>query len=193
MHIICISNRHLVTVDYWEQLERILAAGVYALILREKDLTAQEYAVYGARLLQLGKKYKTICILHNFSKAATSLGAPNFHCSLPYLEAHPDLSKHFKILGVSLHTPLEATRATALGATYLLAGHVFPTACKPDSPPLGVKTLAEICRVTSLPVYALGGITPQTINKLKGLPLAGVAVMSGFMTSKDPGAYKKNL
>lgn len=193
MRIICITNRHLVTGNYWEQLEKILAAGVYAIILREKDLAPSEYAIYAAKLLTLCEHYHTQCILHSFSQVAKKLGAKNFHCSLPCLEAHPNLKQNFKVLGASIHTAAEAEKAATLGATYLLAGHIFPTSCKPDTPPVGLNTLAEICQSTSLPVYALGGITPATIGKLQGLPIAGVAVMSGLMTCENPQAYIQKL
>jgi thiamine-phosphate diphosphorylase len=193
MRIVCITNRHLVTGNYWEQLEKILAAGVQAMILREKDLSPAAYATYAAKFLPLCEHYHTKCILHSFSQGAKDMGAQNFHCSLPYLEAHPNLKETFTVLGVSLHTAAEAKKATSLGATYLLVGHIFPTSCKPDTQPVGLNTLAEICQSTELPVYALGGITPTTIGKLQGLPLAGVAVMSGLMTCENPQAYIHKL
>jgi len=194
MRIICISNHSLVQENnYWQQLEKVLAAGVDALILREKTLTPQEYASYALKALILCQRYKTPCLLHSFSNIAKELGAKNFHCSLAYLENHPSLKKDFTTLGVSLHTPEEAKKAAALGASYLLAGHIFPTTCKPDSSPIGIATLQAICAATTLPVYALGGITPQTVGQLQGLPLAGIALMSGLMTCRDAKNYKQQL
>ena len=96
-------------------------------------------------------------------------------------------------LGVSVHTVAEAVRAQELGATYLMASHVFPTACKPSDPPIGTDTLKDICNAVKIPVYALGGVTPQTISQLEGIPIKGVALMSGLMTCPDVPEYLKEL
>lgn len=96
-------------------------------------------------------------------------------------------------LGVSVHTVKEAVKAEQLGATYLMASHVFPTACKPSDPPIGVDTVKAICQAVKIPVYALGGITPKTISQLQDVPIKGVALMSGLMTSPDVPGYLKEL
>lgn len=53
--------------------------------------------------------------------------------------------------------------AQALGATYLLAGHIFDTSCKPGLPGRGLDFLAQVCAAVPLPVYAIGGITAETL------------------------------
>ena len=40
--------------------------------------------------------------------------------------------------------------------------------------------------MTSLPVYAIGGITPQNAGMTAEAGAAGVCVMSGFMKCADP-------
>lgn len=44
-HTIVITNRNLVKGDYLEQLKRVVSFEPYAMILREKDLSDEEYAV----------------------------------------------------------------------------------------------------------------------------------------------------
>jgi len=84
-------------------------------------------------------------------------------------------------------------RAEELGATYIMASHVFPTACKKDLPPIRPETVRAICEAVSIPVYALGGITPQTIKDLHDVPVTGVALMSGLMTCPDVPDYVREL
>ena len=50
--VIAITNRHLVHRDYWDQLEQIVSSPVESLILREKDLTEDEYVNYAIKALQ---------------------------------------------------------------------------------------------------------------------------------------------
>lgn len=112
---------------------------------------------------------------------------------LPLLRKR-SVDKHFwKTLGVSVHSVEEAEEAVVLGATYLTAGHIFTTACKQNLPPRGTNFLRQICQRTTIPVYALGGITPQTIENLRGLPIEGVAIMSGLMDCKDTARYVNTL
>lgn len=79
-------------------------------------------------------------------------------------------------LGVSVHTPEEAHQAEKLGATYVIAGHVFPTPSKSKFRPIGVSAVTEICKAVSIPVFALGGVNPGTVEALKNIPVKGIAL-----------------
>lgn len=96
-------------------------------------------------------------------------------------------------LGVSVHTVEEAVRAEELGATYIMASHVFPTDCKPADKPIGVDTVKAICNAVNIPVYALGGVNPTTVSQLQDSQVTGVALMSGLMTCPDVPEYLKEL
>lgn len=71
-----------------------------------------------------------------------------------------------KILGLSTHNLEEALQAEKLGADYIGCGCVFPTETKTDVQPLGIAGLAEICKTVTLPTVAIGGITPENIEKV---------------------------
>lgn len=80
------------------------------------------------------------------------------------------------IIGRSVHS-VESVR-TSMGATYLIAGHVFETASKIDKAPLGLDRLQEIVSATPLPILAIGGITPKRVSEVLATGAAGVAVSS---------------
>lgn len=193
LKVAAITNHELATTNYWDQLEQIVASDVDIVILREKNLSEEEYTNYANRALGLCNIHDKTCILHHFGKAAIRLHVPRFQCSLAYLESHSSLLYYMTTLGVSVHTSEEAKRAEELGATYIMASHVFPTACKKTLPPIGAKTVQEICNAVSIPVYALGGITPKTVGQLHDIPITGVASMSGLMTSHDVSTYIREL
>lgn len=193
LKIIAITNHDLVSTNYWERLEQIATAPIDAVVLREKNLTEDEYAEYARRMLKLCNLHDQTCILHNFGKAAVRLHVPRFQCSLKYLEDHSSLLYYMTTLGVSVHTVKEAVRAEELGATYIIAGHIFPTACKKTEPPVGVDILKEICQAVSVPVYALGGVNTTTITQLRNIPIAGIALMSGIMICKNVTDYIAEL
>lgn len=180
--ILCITNRALCPDDFLTQLARVAAARPAAIVLREKDLSETDYEALAAQALAICRKADVPCVLHRYPAAARRLGCPAIHLPLPILEADPDGARGFETVGVSVHSVSEARRAQALGATYLTAGHVFPTACKAGVPARGLDFLRDVCAAVELPVWALGGITPENAPACLSAGAAGVAVMSGLMT-----------
>lgn len=193
LKVIAITNRDLAATNYWDQLEQIAASDVDIIVLREKTLSEEEYTDYAKKALRLCNLHDKTCILHHFGKAAVRLHVPRFQCSLEYLETHTSLLYYMTTLGVSVHTPEEAVRAEKLGATYIMASHVFPTDCKKTLPPIGTERVQAICDAVSIPVYALGGINLQTIHSLHDTPIKGVALMSGLMACPDVPSYVREL
>lgn len=179
--VLAVTNRHLCTEDFLIQIERIAAAHPAGIVLREKDLPEFEYRNLAQVALSICQKWDTPCILHHFSAVALALGCPNLHLPLPELLAYPAISKQVSMLGVSVHSVAEAQNAYAHGATYVTAGHIFPTDCKPGLPPRGLAFLREVCEAVPIPVYALGGISPKNAPACLAAGAVGVAVMSGVM------------
>ena len=89
-------------------------------------------------------------------------------------------------IGRSVHSLHEALESEKEGADYLLFGHVFETNSKANLTPRGIKQLAEICQSVQIPVIAIGGIVPNTISKLSGVDVSGIAVMSYVIASENP-------
>jgi thiamine monophosphate synthase len=70
---------------------------------------------------------------------------------------------------------------------YLIAGTVFPTSSKPGlTECLGVEGLARICRSVSVPVLAIGGMTPDRLADVATAGAAGVAAIGLFATGNRP-------
>lgn len=93
------------------------------------------------------------------------------------------------LVGVSTHSAGEASRAGAAGADYVLLGPVFRTESKVRyGPPLGQACLRRACRVTDVPVFALGGIRPEFVPLVLKEGAAGVAGISLF---QDDSQFQK--
>lgn len=69
------------------------------------------------------------------------------------------------LVGRSAHGPEAAAEAEAEGADYVVLGPVFPTASKPR--PLPPRVLRETLDRCSLPVWAVGGLNPETLGELR--------------------------
>lgn len=192
--IMVVTNRHLCQDEFLARIEKIAQAHPSGIILREKDMEEKTYRELARCVLEICERYKTPCILHNFVEVAIELQAVAVHLSLPVLRKLSQRQKdRFMVIGVSCHSAEEAKEAESLGCTYITAGHIFDTKCKKGLPGRGILFLREICEITSVPVYAIGGIAKENIQEIRNTPAAGACVMSGPMVCKDEAEYLKNL
>lgn len=189
---LCITNRQLLTgtredtpevrAACLERLEEIarghLADGV---ILREKDLSAQQYASLAQAAYEICRRYELPLILHRFSAVAAEFAPPlPVHLSMPDFLAWREQNPSGNAVGVSTHTVDEAVEAQRLGAAYITASHIFTTACKPGLPPRGLEYLRAVCSAVTIPVFALGGIHPAQIASCMEVGATGVCMMSEY-------------
>lgn len=179
---ICITNRHLVQGDYFKQIEKAAAQNPDALILREKDLSENEYTDIAENIIKICSQYDVRCILHTFENAAVNLGVSDIHMPLRQLVSMTDeQKKFFDNIGASTHSVEDAILAEKNGASYITAGHVFATDCKKGVPPRGLDFLEAVCKAVSIPVYAIGGIHKNNAMDCIKAGAAGVCMMSEFM------------
>ena len=179
---ICITNRHLVDGDFLEKINEIAHSDIDAIILREKDLTENEYEKLAAAVIKICAAAEKLCILHTFVSVAIHLKHP--YIQLPFNEfmAMDDKNRNFfKVIGVSTHSVDEAINAQKRGASYVTASHIFPTDCKIGLEPRGLNFLKEVCEAVSIPVYALGGINADNTEACIKCGAAGICMMSELM------------
>jgi thiamine-phosphate pyrophosphorylase len=79
------------------------------------------------------------------------------------------------LVTAAAHSGSAIVRAARAGADAVLLSPVFPTASHPGAVTLGPLRFARYCKDAAVPVYALGGINPQTAARLAGTGLAGIA------------------
>ncbi|EPY6471667.1 thiamine phosphate synthase [Clostridium sporogenes] len=190
--LLAITNRHLCNNEFLEQIQDICTLNEknkviesVSIVLREKDLSENDYKKLAAKVLKICKKNNTECILHTYYKVAKELNCKKIHLPLHVFKSNPNLSKDFDEVGVSIHSVSEAIEAMNLGATYITAGHIFATDCKKDLPPRGLSFLSSVCSSVHIPVYAIGGISPANAEKAINAGAEGVCIMSGLMTCKS--------
>ena len=121
---------------------------------------------------------------------AASTGADGFH--FPEGVAFPhELRERFPrlIVGMSAHSPERALTAAAEGADFITYGPVFETQSRSGSArPRGLGSLSEACRTAGIPVFAVGGVTPQNAADCIAEGAYGVAVVGALMEAHDVAA-----
>lgn len=182
-NVIAVTNRKLSSRPFLEQMERVCRLHPKAVILREKDLSEEEYAELAAQILTLCKQYQVPCMLHTYLETARKLQHPYIHLPLFLLRENSENLNDFLAVGCSIHSVEEAKEAQKLGATYLTAGHIYTTDCKKGLPPRGLDFLREVCNAVTIPVYAIGGIHAGTgqIQEVMDCSASGACIMSEMM------------
>ena len=86
------------------------------------------------------------------------------------------------LCSAACHNENEIQQATKVGVDFILISPVFPTSCFPNRDPLGWKKFSELVKLTSVPAYALGGMTPKDIPIAQfngGIGIAGTRSLWG--------------
>lgn len=160
-----------------------------AVQLREKDLEGRALMQLASELGQLCRRYRVPLLVNGRIDVAMASGADGVHLpadGIGPLDARKLLGPS-KLIGVSTHNAGEITRAEGLGADFAVFGPVFEPISKGTyAAPCGPQGLASACGAASIPVFALGGITPYRTTDLQDTGAAGVAVIGAIMAARDP-------
>lgn len=190
--LVCVTARKLCGDDFIKRLENI-SKNCDLIILREKDLTEEEYFSLAEKFLNVCSNGMATLVLHCFWKKALELHHDKIHLSLKDFRENPQIREKFSLVGVSVHSLEEAKEAEALGADYVTAGHIFETDCKKGLKGRGLEFLRQVSQGVSIPVYAIGGISTENMEQVREAGANGVCIMSGFMKADDFGEsfYKR--
>lgn len=157
--------------------------GVDIVQLREKDLGDDE-------LLPLARKVKNaiagraLLFVNGSGRVAREIGADGVH--LPAYAPPLEGNRGGMLVGRSVHSVASARRALRQGVDYLLAGAVYETSSHEGREPAGLQLIADLLAVASVPVLAIGGITPERLPHVIDAGASGVAVISAILGADSP-------
>lgn len=170
-----------------EQIEEALLGGVTMVQLREKNLEEEEFVKEAIEVKKLCSRYQVPLIINDNVKVALQSGADGVHVGMedePAAEIRKRAGRDF-IIGATAKTVEQAVQAEKDGADYLGVGAVFPSPTKKNAVRITKEQLKEIASSVSIPIVAIGGITLENIEKIKGCETAGIAVVSAVFGAED--------
>jgi thiamine-phosphate pyrophosphorylase len=160
-----------------------------AIQLREKDLTGRELLELARELRKITAAHGARLLINDRIDIALACDADGVHLPADSFSVHDarELLGKSKLIGCSTHSIAEVEAANRAGADFVVFGPVFdPISKSAYGPASGVEALREVCEVSDIPVYALGGITPARIVQLSECEIAGVAVIGAVFRSASP-------
>jgi thiamine-phosphate pyrophosphorylase len=178
-------------------LRAVAAGGATVIQIRIKSGPVREALAYGDQVMALAEELGLTAIVNDRVDWALAIGAHGVHlgqddCPVERARA---IAPHL-ILGASAGTPDELARTLAGRPDYIGMGPVFATPSKADAGdamgPEGFRALRETVPKT-LPVIAIGGITPANARAVWAAGADGLAVIHAVAESPDPGAAASAL
>jgi 8-oxo-dGTP diphosphatase len=170
-----------------DALRRALADGLRLVLLREPAMTPEARRDFYAAAVTLCHEAGARVLIHDEIELAHRLGADGVH--LPARRLHMQQERPtLPMVAASCHDAGELARAAALGCDFAVLGPVAMTASHPGQSGMGWDEFArrltpdshEAGRPAPLPVFALGGLSPQNMDTAWLRGAHGVAGIRAF-------------
>ena len=177
-------------------LQRVLTAGVPAIQLRERDLSARELVTLAREVQVVTASRRSQLLINDRIDVALALEGVGVHLrsnSLPVSVARQLLGAQ-RLLGISVHAVEEVLSAQSQGADYIVLGPIYETPSKQMfGPPLGIHTLEKACRLVRIPIIGIGGVTTARAREMRRAGAFGVAVITAVLGAADVESAAREL
>ena len=195
MSISSLHGVYLLLDEQWSEnislaqvMELAIECGVRLFQYRNKTESMLNSYHKGLVLRKLAFDSGSTFIVNDRCDLAMALDADGVHLGQDdlVLELAQSIMGKEKIIGISTHRPEEIETANRGGADYLGFGPIFPTISKADHEPVvGIEGLKRVRSLTSLPIFAIGGISLESIPFIQKAGGNGIAVASVVYNSKN--------
>jgi thiamine-phosphate pyrophosphorylase len=166
----------------------VLDGGARVLQYRDKSTDAARRLAEASALAKLARDRGATFIVNDDVELALAVQADGVHLGrddsgLAVARARLGASA---LIGVSCYDQIERAEAAAVeGADYVAFGSVFPSPTKPHAPRADLALIAEARRRLSVPIVAIGGITPENAAGVRAAGADAIAVISALFASAD--------
>lgn len=181
--------------EFLFRIEQALQGGATLLQLREKEKSTMEYIELAEKVHKISRRYNVPLIIDDRVDVALAIDAEGVHLGANDMSVAVArrLMGNDKIIGATAKTVFRANEAYRQGADYLGVGAIYPTTTKVNTVLTSKDTIRDICNAVPIPVNAIGGLNKDNINILKGIPIAGICVVSAIMKANNCCLAAKEL
>lgn len=169
-------------------VEEALAGGARLVQYRDKRNGADLRQRNAHALIGLCRAHGALLIVNDDVALAAASGADGVHLGASDLTVATarDILGAGALIGVSCGDSLARARAAVeAGADYVAFGRFFPSRTKPQAPPARIETLAAARRELTVPLCAIGGITPANAPSLLAAGANLIAAVEGVFGAAD--------
>ena len=163
--------------EFLAGVEAALAGGIRRLQLRLHGCDAAVRRRLAIATLTACERHRAQLLVNGDAALAIELGC-GLHlpaAQLLALETRP--LPVGRLVAASCHDSRELAHAEALGLDFVVLGPVAATASHPGQTPMGWPQLALLREAVSLPIYALGGLSPDDVSVARRCGAQGIAAI----------------
>ncbi len=178
-----ITSHDLSNCSHEEIVTRLLAGGARLIQLRDKEAGARDLLDAARACLRLTRAAGATLLINDRVDVALAADADGVHLGQDdvAVEEARQLLGPDKLIGLSTHNLEQFQRALATSADYLAVGPVYQTTTKENPDPVvGLDLVRQARALTSLPLVAIGGITPERAPEVIAAGADCVAVISAL-------------
>lgn len=184
-----LPDRYLITPEplqgkaaFLTHLQQCLENGVRLLQLRAKSLSLEVYRTLAMELMHVVQDYADVSVLFNgHIDLVQELGAHGVHLTSAQcraLDSRP-LPEGY-LVAASCHDAEEIKQACRIGADFIVLSPLRETLSHPGGSVLGWQAFSHLTDLSSVPVYALGGMTVNDIEQVRLSGGQGIAAITGL-------------
>ncbi len=177
-------------VRLFDIIAELLDVGVRAIQLREKELSEIALGRLAKPIAERCKRYEARLFINTSVRVAIDVGAAGVHLPVSACSVEAIKAETYPLcVGCSVHNFAEAKKRASEGTDFVTYSPIYPTQSKPGyGPPVGTASLTKLVGRIPLPIFALGGVTPERIAECMDAGASGIAVMSGLIPPKGAAA-----
>jgi thiamine-phosphate pyrophosphorylase len=184
---VILDRQFLAGRDELDIAGQIIEGGARVIQLRDKQSKKGGLLLVAQKLKDLCSQAGVLFIVNDYLDLAMAVDADGLHIGpedlpLPVVRRELPIDK---IVGCSVTTVSQATKAQNEGADYIAVGSIFPTTTKKGVTVVGVDILKELKRILSAPLVAIGGINQNNVGEVVAAGADAVAVISAVLGEED--------
>lgn len=174
-----------------EMAEQMVAGGVGIAQLRAKGRPREEILKAGRVMRPIFRRAQIPWVVNDHVDLALELEADGVHVGQDDtgVEAVRAAGPANWIVGKSTHSIEQARSAMLEKPDYIGFGPLFATPTKPDYQEIGLQNIGEVERFSEIPVFCIGGIKLENVEKVLAAGGKRVVIVSGILQAEQPAEY----
>jgi thiamine-phosphate pyrophosphorylase len=179
-------------LDICRVAESMVAGGVDLIQLRGKEKSIDELVDLARELHKITAQAIPL-IVNDHAEVAQKIPVEGIHVGQDDDSIALARAKATRpiLVGKSTHSLDQARAAQSARADYVGFGPIFATPTKPDYKPIGLADIKQVHLDVTLPIFCIGGIKIDNLEKMIEAGACRVAIVSGLLKARDIAEYAR--
>ena len=163
-----------------DDLQKLLDKGIRLIQARLKNTSPTGVERFLAKACPLCRNRTAILLINSSAECDTSK-VNGIHLTSSHLLSLQKRPANFQWVAASCHNRYELECAEKIGVDFAVLAPVLPTQTHPDAKNLGWSEFAALTAQINIPVYALGGLNLDDLDKARQNGAQGIAAIRAFL------------